>query len=603
MCTLLTMDQTKAIYNNLINVILRPAGRSRSFSWIGPGNIDNIPLHVPRPLFIPRWVPRGRSEYVAKWVPTMPTHVQHTHAHQPPSKFSGFGAPKSNSEAQHINFPTYGLVPPDVVSSSASETSQYATGYAPLQVTSSDAREASTQQHNDYAPHADDVISGTRISSKFPTTVGVSLTVAEPTLTKHYHQQQNFVTPQTSIRSQASGPRAAPLGPIVSDLVYDEATLSEFRAPDPSSVVSVKNASNALETFTGSIVYRAVADETLKVTKPASPANTDILYGEGSNSVVTKVQANHIMSPQENSDLVFIVEPSDNLTTLTTTHFLEGKETLQSSQDISSSYQVPSTIVSLPLEFLQREVITRQNDVAFVDVSQSLNFEPDPEYGQSLFVSDYLELDQDFKPSQPFDINDFQNSEGFHPNPEFISIANFQPNPKNIKINLEGVLGESTQPSLLLKSNENFQFNSEYEIDENLQSKVRTSQDIKFKDEFESNRTFQSNRETVQVASGPRATSHGVAIAKQLPVAPPATPPLVESRSLSLPGFIPHPVSLPIDTSVLRLDLPSRGRQTRVLSPPLPFSHLQLQSSQLPFSAGTHPRPGRRNHSRRIFLR
>lgn len=96
-CTLLTLDLTQASFNNLINLIIRPAGRSRSFKWLGRGSPGSAPLNIPRPIFIPRWIPHSHSQYTAKWVPTLPPSHSHSDNAVGASQIHGFGAPKPNS--------------------------------------------------------------------------------------------------------------------------------------------------------------------------------------------------------------------------------------------------------------------------------------------------------------------------------------------------------------------------------------------------------------------------------------------------------------------------------------------------------------------------
>lgn len=97
-CILLTLDLTLASYvSNLINLIIRPAGRSRSFKWLGRGDPNSAPLHIPRPIFIPRWIPHSQSQYTAKWVPTLPPTHSHSDMAVGASQTHGFGAPKPNS--------------------------------------------------------------------------------------------------------------------------------------------------------------------------------------------------------------------------------------------------------------------------------------------------------------------------------------------------------------------------------------------------------------------------------------------------------------------------------------------------------------------------
>jgi len=97
-CILLTLDLTLASFgSNLINLIIRPAGRSRSFKWLGRGSPGSAPLYIPRPIFIPRWIPHSHPQYTAKWVPTLPPSHSHSDNAVGASETHGFGAPKPNS--------------------------------------------------------------------------------------------------------------------------------------------------------------------------------------------------------------------------------------------------------------------------------------------------------------------------------------------------------------------------------------------------------------------------------------------------------------------------------------------------------------------------
>jgi len=109
-CILLTLDLTLASYfNNLINLIIRPAGRSRSFKWLGRGSPANAPLSIPRPIFIPRWIPNAHSQYTAKWVPTLPPT---SNSASGVSQAHGFGAPKANSVIKGGSLPNKMVAPP-----------------------------------------------------------------------------------------------------------------------------------------------------------------------------------------------------------------------------------------------------------------------------------------------------------------------------------------------------------------------------------------------------------------------------------------------------------------------------------------------------------
>lgn len=92
--------------------IIRPAGPSRQHKWVGYGYSDYIPLRVPKPYIIPKWVPHLDPTYTAFWVPETPAPAKvhgsgHGHSHSrikpaasvatPLGPLPGFGPPKGNS--------------------------------------------------------------------------------------------------------------------------------------------------------------------------------------------------------------------------------------------------------------------------------------------------------------------------------------------------------------------------------------------------------------------------------------------------------------------------------------------------------------------------
>ncbi|XP_069187270.1 uncharacterized protein [Procambarus clarkii] len=637
-CTLLTLDLTVASYsNNYVNLIIRPAGHSRSFKWLGRGDIDNMPLHVPRPLYIPRWLPKSKPEYLAKWVPTMPfphahqphAHQPHAHqpytpkyyapkpyapksyaskpyAYQPATKLSEFGGPKINSVVQRPNSPSYGMVPPSVISAAFPIASSHSTGYAP--------------------PHPGDIVSGTPLGNTFPATVGASLTVGEPSPREYNPPRQYLVVPETGIRSQASGARAVP---SFEDLIHGAATVhfSEFSAPQPNSVITLENPSDSVKTvadyggnsaLTGGTLSvadyggnSALTGGTLSVAEPPSPTITTILYGDWEKGVATDAQLN--TSVGEDTALVSNKEPSINTLDAnfpppTTTQILDGNKYLETWQESPGSPRASATVVSLPLEYLQRDVFARENDVVFVDVSQSLNFEPNPGPDQDTELSVYLQVNQDFRPSQLFD------SEGFRPNPKFNSSAISQPtlevvSYKNSQTNPESVFGERADYSL--EYDENSKFTSELDSDDSFQLSEKTGKDNQYTNSFKTNPKFLSNEGEIPVNSTAVATSR-VDMTKSGLLAPPVLPPVAEGRSFShhsilpLTGFIPQPVSVPLAPSALTLNRPGRtseGRQARGFTAGRPFSHLIPEASRLlPLGARVQFRPSRRHYPRPVFL-
>ena len=78
--------------------LLRSAGSSRQHSWIGPGR--SMPLHVPKPFFISKWIPHMDPTYRVSWVSTLPPSILHSKGASKghPNKIrSGFGPPKGSS--------------------------------------------------------------------------------------------------------------------------------------------------------------------------------------------------------------------------------------------------------------------------------------------------------------------------------------------------------------------------------------------------------------------------------------------------------------------------------------------------------------------------
>ncbi|ROT84949.1 hypothetical protein C7M84_021756 [Penaeus vannamei] len=87
--------------------VIRPAGPSRQHAWVGYGYTDHLPLSIPKPYFIPKWVPHMDPTYTAFWVAQTPApprghgahgaHGGHKAAAPAGSIPSGFGPPKGNS--------------------------------------------------------------------------------------------------------------------------------------------------------------------------------------------------------------------------------------------------------------------------------------------------------------------------------------------------------------------------------------------------------------------------------------------------------------------------------------------------------------------------
>ncbi|XP_042238269.1 uncharacterized protein LOC121876859 [Homarus americanus] len=656
--SLLTMDLTLASYsNNLINLIIRPAGRSRSFKWLGRGDIDNIPIHVPRPVFLPRWLPKDRPEYVAKWVPTTPS----PHARKPSSDYSGFGDLRSNSVVEPSVSTTY-----DAALVRASETPL--TGYAP--------------------PHPDDIISETQTRSNVAPADSTSPAVVKPPPSEYFSQQEAPVLPVTAIRSQLSVSPPAPLQPTFSALIQDEASVQiiDFGPPEPGSIIVEGNSIDVLETTADDFLVSAMIDGTLTAFHPAAVTTT--LGG-------AVIQDNTV--PPEGDDVVFIVGPNDDVVRSTftphTTTLLLDDDDLQSSLDNPGKTLASPSVITLPLEVPQADVITQENEVKFIfgdshpqNAELTLRHNQGSQlphnqgsqlphnqgsqlphnqgsqlphnqgsqlphnqgsqlphnqgsqlphnqgsqlphnqgsqlphnqglqlpHNQGLQLPHDASLSQEFQPSPVFNVNqDPLTSEDFQPNPEFISTLNSQP---NLEFVSEGNF--ENDPEILFNDNAQQPSGNSEETrpvllpGDSILITVGSSQDVQFNNDFESSRTFQS-RESVGAADPEDLiTSRAAPLARPALMAPPALPPLLDGRALthltSLPvtDFIPQPVVVPLVPSSITLDLPQedlRGRQARVLSGTHSFPDRKFEASQiLPYGARFHPR--RRQHPRRMFF-
>ena len=93
-----SLVSTEAGYsaNSFLNLVFRPAGRSRSFKWAGMGKSFTPTYIPPRPVYIPKWIPGPKPEYIARWVPNTPAPL--TNGFKASQKVTdasyGFGAPK-----------------------------------------------------------------------------------------------------------------------------------------------------------------------------------------------------------------------------------------------------------------------------------------------------------------------------------------------------------------------------------------------------------------------------------------------------------------------------------------------------------------------------
>ena len=77
--------------------LLRSAGASKQHIWIGPGR--HMPINVPKPLFISKWIPNIDPTYKASWVPSLPaSYKPRIPSHNKGSSIPhGFGPPKQSS--------------------------------------------------------------------------------------------------------------------------------------------------------------------------------------------------------------------------------------------------------------------------------------------------------------------------------------------------------------------------------------------------------------------------------------------------------------------------------------------------------------------------
>ncbi|XP_071513787.1 uncharacterized protein [Panulirus ornatus] len=522
-------------------------------------------------------------EYVARWVPTTPA----AYTQQSLPKFSGFGAPKDNSIVESHSSPASSMVPPPVASAATPIAAPPPTGYAP--------------------PHPDDII------TKAVGTGGGHL----PTAPAPAAYPPQFVTiPETAIRSAVNAAPVTIQEPIFSALVQDEAAvkINDFRPLDPSNVISIEdnNSLDVLETTYDDTVDNAINDGTLTVLQPAPSETLLVLDGEISG-VPKEADAQPTSSPTDTDEPLFIVEPEDNApqATLTpqTTTLVHDDEILRPLQDDNSGKVFVSPVASLQPKDIGPENVT--DDIKLETVSSTRVHNQGPQ------VSDGSEPSHDFQPSPVFDEEDSQFSEGFQPNPQFISSVNIQPNPRF-------VLDETVVTSPEFASSENFESDPEFiSIEDFLRSPgfvsdesalldVAVSQDIKFDDDYESSRDIQTLPEGLQQLARSRSSPQ----LRPTLVAPPASPPLLDKGRamfshgvLPLENAIPQPLPIPVGpVASITLDFPQEGpvgyRQSRVLTGAAStFSDLRREAlTVLPFGARLRPRPIRRHYSRAAFL-
>ncbi|XP_066966058.1 uncharacterized protein [Macrobrachium rosenbergii] len=375
------MELTMASYsNNLINLIIRPAGRSRSFKWLGPGNIKKIP-NVPRPIFIPRWIPKERPEYVAKWVPTTPgpqTNIIHS------SQQSGFGPPKTNSVVQGQNAPLSYDVPP-VKKPSASPIQVPAQPLAPLHapapaltpvhVASSVFSKEPPKTTGYTQPHADDII---QLDNALPASVTANAVLSTLYVPDPPPIQQNII-PGTAIRN--SIPET--LGePNFSSLVQDQLAveINEFHPVDPNSVIIIDDGlTNNKDTanIVSDVILTDDLASNLNSAEPATfqnlPDQNTPLLNQVSDPIQNSLQGDQNININED-ELLFVVDSGPDLPLTTSTLLNAPNGNLQSSQgDTGKSFGTPvlTQIIEpiqshiVPPQDLDAQIISQQNPETF----------------------------------------------------------------------------------------------------------------------------------------------------------------------------------------------------------------------------------------------
>ncbi|XP_064118201.1 LOW QUALITY PROTEIN: uncharacterized protein LOC135223588 [Macrobrachium nipponense] len=377
-CTLLTMELTMASYsNNLINLIIRPAGRSRSFKWLGPGNIKNIP-NVPRPIFIPRWIPRERPEYVAKWVPTTPG-PQTNNIHS--SQQSGFGPPKTNTVVQGQNAPLSYDVPP-IKKPSASPiqvpaqplTLLHATAppITPAQVSSSVFPKEPPKTTGYAQPHADDII---QLDNALPASVPANSILSTSYVPDQPPTQQNII-PGTAIRNSIPETLAEP---NFSSLVQDQLAveINEFQPVDPNSVIIIDEGITNNKDTVNIVSDIILTDDPAGNLNSAEPITFQNLSDQNVpllNQVSDQIQNVHQGDQNINineDELLFVVDSGPDLTASTLLDVPNGN--LQSSQgDAGKSFDAP--VLTQIIEPIQSHILPSQD----LDAPIISQHNPDP---------------------------------------------------------------------------------------------------------------------------------------------------------------------------------------------------------------------------------
>ncbi|XP_042868352.1 flocculation protein FLO11-like [Penaeus japonicus] len=591
-CSLLTMDITLASYgSNLLNFIIRPAGRSRSFKWLGRGDTDNIPLFIPRPPFIPRWIPKERPEYVAKWVPTTPPpQVNRPPVHQP-----GFGAPKPNSVVNSqgpsaaYNPPAAAAAPPSLLpppppsypSAPAPVPAPSPTYNAPAPVPAPsptynapapvpapsptynapapvpapaptyNAPTAPTPQPSGYAPpRPDDIISGVKPAAAGP-----------PPATGYTPPATSNVIPETAIRNTLqAGPTQAPvlLGePSFSALVQDQASIdiNGFRDVDPGSIIVIDE--DDLEDELDDVNDLGSSFGVL------NPAEAGSVVFIDDDSAETNVRVTSQIVASNEDDLLFIVIPEDDKTedsfAPATSSLVLGDDGNLQTLGAKSLEGVETTLTAPFGDILLADDAGSDSDQSvFISIPDEVS-----ENDQIFVVGQDIQTSGEFQPSQEFDESEGAVSgDGFLPSQDFL-----------VDESLTNTASQSIQPgqNSLLSSN--------------LSPESPTLEQL-------ARPALLAPPATPVVASSRRAPPTSTFAAARS----------IEPSGRALPSVIPQPVPVPlISQGTVTLDLPQEGnfRQARLAAPPsLPFLN---PPQSLPFGARLRPRHFIRPQSRAFF--
>ncbi|XP_068248681.1 uncharacterized protein [Palaemon carinicauda] len=409
------MELTLAGYgNNLINLIIQPAGRSRSFKWLGRGDIKNIP-HIPRPIFIPRWIPKERPEYVAKWVPTTPgpqtNSIQSSHQ-------SGFGTPKTNSVVQGQNAPLSYDVPPVKIPSASplKALAQPLTSVhvpAPTLPSVHAVSPVSSYQTIGYAPpHANDII---QLDNALPAPIAVDSIQSTPFVPKQPPSQQNII-PETAIRNAIPGTLGEP---SFSALLQDQLAVdvNGFRPVDPNSVIFIDDGITSNKDTANIVSDVILADDlgsnlnsAVPITFQKLPEQNAPLLSQVSNPIQTdfKIDDSTLINKDE---LLFVIN-SDSTLPLTGASLLDiSHGNLQSLQDdAGKSFDAP--VITQILEPIQSNILHQQNfdaqilsqtpDTLFIE-DTSLNSQSNSvnNFNADFVLDDFLKINNSNQQNEP----------------------------------------------------------------------------------------------------------------------------------------------------------------------------------------------------------